>query len=218
MDLLIDLDGTLVDPQEGIIGSVQFALGALGCDVPDAADLPWVIGPPLRVTFPKLGVREHHVERALALYRENYTSAQAPAMFRAAVYQGIPETLAQLVDVGHRLIVCTSKPHVYARPILEHFRLASAFAAIHGSELDGRHDDKADLIAHIIVTEAVDRRRALMIGDRMFDINGAKANTLRSIGVTWGYGSEDELLTAGADTLCERPGDLAARIAAFEVV
>jgi phosphoglycolate phosphatase len=220
MDLLIDLDGTLVDPKAGIIASVQFALATLGCEVPEADVLTWVIGPPLRVTFPKLGVNAADVERAVALYRENYTAAQAPAkfpaMFLASVYQDIPEALAALTDAGHRLIVCTSKPHVYARPILEHFQLATAFAAIHGSELDGRHDDKAELIAHIIQAEAVDPRRALMIGDRMFDIKGAKANALRSIGVTWGYAAPGELVAAGANVMCRNVAHLAACVAALD--
>jgi phosphoglycolate phosphatase len=223
MDVLIDLDGTMTDPKSGIIASVQYALSALEHPVPASPDLMWVIGPPLRDTFPKLGVAAADVEQALALYRLNYTgkgashaSAQAmlPAMYDATVYAGMPEALTQLSRT-HRLIVCTSKPHVYARPILERFELAHFYSAIHGSELDGRNDDKADLIAHILHTESVDPANAVMIGDRKYDIMGATANKLPSIGVLWGYGSPDELMSAGATTLCDAPHELSDRIAAM---
>jgi phosphoglycolate phosphatase len=240
MDLLIDLDGTLTDPKSGIVSSFQYALGALGLAVPSADTLTWVIGPPLRASFPKLGVAPDDVERALSLYRLNYTgnakgnearqgirlgteqvaaeTTGLPAMFSATVYPDTLATLEHLVAVGHRLIVCTSKPHVYARPILEHFQLARVFSAIHGSELDGRRDDKAELIAHIIEIEEVKADNAIMIGDRMFDINGAKANGLRSIGVLWGYGSESELAHAGADVLCAAPRDLPDQIDTVKTV
>ena len=224
MDVLIDLDGTITDPQSGIIMSVQYALRKLDCAVPEAATLTWVIGPPLRDTFPTLGVPAEQVEQALMHYRLNYTgkgaaagSRQAthPTMFDATVYADIPEALAQLKAAGHRLIVCTSKPHVYARPILEHFKLAHFYSAIHGSELDGRNDDKADLIAHIIRTEAVDPTGAVMIGDRKFDVLGAKSNGIPCIGALWGYGSKDELTDACATSLCAAPGDLSDHVAAI---
>jgi phosphoglycolate phosphatase len=223
MDLLIDLDGTMTDPQAGIIASVQYALRELDRPIPEAAALHWVIGPPLRDSFPKLGVSTADIEHALVLYRRNYTgkgavagSRQAthPAMYDATAYAGVSVVLDQLRATGRRLIVCTSKPHIYAKPILQHFKLAQYFQAIHGSELDGRNDDKADLIAHIIRTEGVDPANAIMIGDRKFDILGAKANGLPSIGVLWGYGSPDELTAAGATRLCDTPDDLPQCIAA----
>ena len=205
MDVLIDLDGTLIDPKAGILGSVQAALARLGLPVPDADTLGWAIGPPLRTTFPRLGVADADIETAVGFYRENYS---AGAMYDAAVYPGIPEALDRLREIGARLIVATSKPHAFARPILRHFGLAGRFAAIHGAELDGRRDDKAELIAHIIATEHVDPAAAVMIGDRRYDIDGARANRLRAIGVLWGYGSMEELRTAGASALCDHPKGL----------
>ena len=206
MDLLIDLDGTLIDPRAGIVGSVQAALGRLGLPVPASETLGWVIGPPLRTTFPQLGVASADVETAVGHYRENYS---AGAMFEASVYPGIPEALDRLREIGARLIVATSKPHAFARPILRHFDLADRFAAIHGAELDGRRDHKAELIAHIIATERVDPAAALMIGDRRYDIDGARANAMRSVGVLWGYGSMEELRSAGATALSDQPKGLA---------
>ncbi len=211
MDILFDLDGTLVDPKAGIIGSVQAALRGLGRPVPPMEALHWVIGPPLREAFPKLGVPPDEVEQAVALYRATYSGAASngpPAMYTCDVYAGIEESLSALRRADCRLIVTTSKPHVFAKPILREKRLAEHFAAIHGAELDGTRDDKAELIAHIITTERVDPANAIMIGDRKFDCLGAKKNGMRSIGVTWGYGSMAELREAGASALCDQPKGL----------
>jgi phosphoglycolate phosphatase len=211
MDVLLDLDGTLVDPKAGIIGSLQFALREMGLPVPPVDELTWAIGPPLRDSFSQLGVAAGDIDRALALYRAHYSGAggtQQPSMYLCDVYDGIEESLAALRRAECRLIVATSKPHVFAKPILREKGLAEHFTAIHGSELDGRNDDKAALISHILKTEHVDPAQAIMVGDRKFDCIGAKKNGLRSIGVTWGYGSMTELREAGASALCSQPKGL----------
>jgi phosphoglycolate phosphatase len=212
MDILFDLDGTLVDPRPGLIGSVQYALEKLGHPVPPAEELVWLIGPPFRVSFPKLLGSADRVEEAIAHYRERYFDG---GMYDAIVYGGVPEALAALRAAGHRLIVATSKPHHYARPIVAHFGLAAHFHAVHGPELDGTNDHKAGLIAHIIRQEGVDPAIALMIGDREFDVTAAARNGLSAIGVTWGYGSPEELTTAGAAVLCRSPAGLAEAVVGF---
>lgn len=211
MDILIDLDGTVHDPAPGIIGSVQYALRELGLAVPRHEDLHWVIGPPLRVVFPQIGVKAGDVERAVQLYRVNYRNG---AMYDAIVYDGIPAALDAMKALGARLIMATSKPHPFAKPIMERFGLADRFAAIHGAELDGTRDDKAELIAHIIAEEGVDPRRAVMIGDRKFDCLGAGRHGIPTIGVLWGYGTAGELSEHGAAHLAETPADLAKLAAA----
>jgi phosphoglycolate phosphatase len=211
MDVLVDLDGTLVDPKPGLIRSVQYALDKLGFPVPPADDLLWLIGPPFRVSFPKLLGRSDLTEQAIAHYRECYFNG---GMYDALVYDGIPEALDRLRSDGRRLFVATAKPHYYARPILERFHLARFFTAIHGPELDGTNDHKHDLIAHIIARENVTSETAVMIGDREFDVTAAARNGIRTIGVVWGYGSRDELETAGAAALCETPRGLAAAVQA----
>ena len=152
MDILVDLDGTLVDPKPGLIGSVQYALRKLGHPVPPAEELLWLIGPPFRVSFPKLLGRSDLTEEAIAHYRESYCNG---AMYDAIVYDGVADALDRLRAAGCRLFVATAKPHYYARPILERFDLARRFAAIHGPELDGTNDHKHDLIAHIVAKEGV---------------------------------------------------------------
>ena len=205
MEVLIDLDGTLLDPKPGILGSIQYALRRLGAPVPPIDDLAWAIGPPLRTTFPRLLGDNGQTEEAVALYRENYRNG---AMYDAVVYPGIRQALDALTAAGCRLIIATAKPHLYARPILERFDLARHFTAIHGPELDGTNDSKADLIAHIIDRERVKPDAAIMIGDRQMDVAAAARNGMCTVGVTWGYGSIDELTAAGAASLCAAPPDL----------
>lgn len=206
MDVLVDLDGTLVDPKPGLIGSIQYALDRLGQPVPPTDDLLWMIGPPFRVSFPRLLGNNDRTEEAIGHYRENYFNS---AMYDAIVYHGIPGALDALRDAGCRLFVATAKPHFYSRPILEHFDLARYFAGIHGPELDGTRDHKHDLIAHIVASEGVRPEAAIMIGDREHDVIAAACNGMRTVGVTWGYGSTDELTAAGAAALCAAPRDLA---------
>ena len=115
MDILVDLDGTLIDPKPGLIGSVQYALDKLGHPVPPAEELLWLIGPPFRVSFPKLLGSADRTEEAIAHYRESYFNG---GMYDAVVYDGVPAALDALSSAGCRLFVATAKPHYYARPIL----------------------------------------------------------------------------------------------------
>lgn len=204
-NVLLDLDGTLVDPKRGIIGSVQYALRRMGVEPPPAAELTWAIGPPLRATLGRL-LGEAHAETALGHYRTHYRDG---GMYEAHVYPGIPAALEQLRAGGHRLVVVTAKPHVFARPIVERLGLAPYMAGLYGPELDGTHDDKADLLGHALRSEGLLADTCAMVGDRRFDIVAARGNGMRAIGVTWGYGSLDELNEAGADALCHAPVDLA---------
>jgi len=206
MDILVDLDGTLVDPKPGLIGSVQHALRKLGQPVPPVDELLWLIGPPFRVSLPNLLGSPDRVEEAIGYYRESYLDG---GMYDAVVYAGVDEALDALGMAGHRLFVATSKPHRYARPILERFGLARHFVAICGPELDGTNDHKADLIGHMIEHEGVRPQSALMIGDRELDVRAAARHGIPTVGVTWGYGSVEELTAAGAAVLCRSPDTLA---------
>lgn len=202
--VFLDLDGTLIDPKPGIIGSVQYALRQMGREPPPVEELTWAIGPPLRKTFSTL-LGDAQAEQAVAHYRAFYAEG---AMYDCEVYAGIPETLARLAAGGHRLVVVTAKPHVFARPIVARLGLEMHVAAVYGPELDGTHDNKADLLAHVLKAEAVAPERAIMVGDRQFDILAAVANGVAGIGVTWGYGTPAELEAAGASRLCHTPSEL----------
>jgi phosphoglycolate phosphatase len=206
--LLFDLDGTLTDPKEGIVRSIQHALRQMGRTVPDSRDLEWCIGPPLRQFFPTLldSTDENLVEQTIAFFRERFSTV---GKYENQVYAGVDQMLARLVQKGYKLFLATAKARIYAQDILVHFDLAAYFAGIYGSELDGRLSNKNDLIRFILSQEAILPTQTIMIGDRHHDIEGAKANGILSGGVTYGYGSVDELTAAGADVLFDRPSAIA---------
>jgi phosphoglycolate phosphatase len=208
MNVLFDLDGTLTDSRHGIVACLVHALRTLGQPVPAEKVLEGLIGPPLGATFRELlGPRaDSAVGAAIAAYRERYSSV---GMFESLVYEGIPDVLASLSSRGARLFVATSKPRVFAERILEHFDLARYFSAVHGSELDGRLSEKGDLVAHVLATSGLSASETLMVGDRRHDIVGALRNNVVPVGVLWGYGSEDELVAAGATRLLREPREAA---------
>ncbi len=205
--VLLDLDGTLTDPRPGIVRSIRHALDRLGHPCPDDGVLATCIGPPLRGSFGQLleTTDPSRIEQAMGFYRERFAEV---GLYENEVYAGIPAMLEALVSAGGRLYVATAKPVVFAERIVRHFALDHHFARVYGPDLDGRLDDKADLLRHLLATERLDRRDAVMVGDRANDMAAAQANALRAIGVLWGYGSRAELLTAGAHAVCDLPEDL----------
>ncbi|MGO4572063.1 HAD family hydrolase [Microvirga sp. 2TAF3] len=205
MIALFDLDGTLTDPKTGITRSVQYALERLGRPIPDTDALTWMIGPPLIAGFTKLLGNAAEAPEAVRLYRERFSDV---GLFENEVYAGIPALLEGLQERGIHLFVATSKPHLYARRILDHFGLSRFFREIYGSELDNRNTDKGDLIRHILALERFDPTAAVMIGDREHDAIGARTNGIAAIGITWGYGSRQELLDAGVACLVDDPAGL----------
>ncbi|MBN8989613.1 MAG: HAD family hydrolase [Rhizobiales bacterium] len=201
--IYFDLDGTLTDPKPGITRSIQYALQKLGHPaIPTEDELTWCIGPPLRASFAKILGGEDHADRAVSLYRERFSDI---GLFENAVYDGINEILTALSQSGQRLFVATSKPHVYATRIVEHFGLRHHFEHVFGSELDGTRVDKSDLLQYALKVAAVDPAKTLMIGDRSHDMVGAGNNGMKGIGVLYGYGSRDELIGAGALHVCATP-------------
>ena len=199
----IDLDGTLTDPFEGISRCIAFALEALGYEKPADETLRRFIGPPLLDTFGEL-VGSERAPRALELYRERFS---ATGWQENVLYPGVHEALAAITSAGHRCFVATTKPHVFARRIIDHFELSPFFTEIYGSELDGTRTDKTELL-RFAARDRSEIRSSVMVGDRYHDVIGALNNGFRAIGVTWGYGTEDELLDAGAHGLAAVPEQL----------
>lgn len=189
--LLFDLDGTLTDPREGITRSVQYALARQGVEVGDLARLECFIGPPLKQSFMRFyGFDERSASRAVEDYRVRFGRH---GMFENLVYEGIVELLQGLRRSGRQLFVATSKPGFYARQIVSHFGLDPYFCSVYGSELDGTRTEKHALIAHILRQERLAASDTLMIGDRCFDLVGARHNGVANAAVGYGYGSEAEL-------------------------
>lgn len=206
--VFLDLDGTLTDPKPGITAAVRHALVSLGLPAPDPDELTWTIGPPLIESFERLGVPDP--QEALALYRAHYT---AGGLFDAAPFPGVLASLAAMRDEGHRLYIATAKPHAYARRVTAHFGIAAYMNDEFGPELDGTHNDKADLLAHALRVTKERPDTAVMVGDRRHDIDAARANGMAAIAVEWGYGTSDE--HADADLVLARPDELAAGVLGF---
>ncbi len=205
--LLFDLDGTLTDNYAGISRSILHALDKLGVTGVGEVELRRCVGPPLRGSFARLLHTDDPVvvERALALYRERYA---VEGWRENEVYAGIDAALAALHRRGHRLMLCTSKPKIYAERIVTHFGLAGYLDAVYGAELGGRLDDKAELMAALLSAEQLESGRCIMIGDRAQDMHAANAHNVGTIGVLWGYGSRQELIDAGARMLISMPDEI----------
>lgn len=205
--LFFDLDGTLTDPKEGITKCLQHSLARLGRPVPPQAELVQYIGPPLRWTFPHLLATDDgaSIDAAVEYYRQRYTDI---GLFENELYPGIPELLKSLREEDFRLFVVTAKPAVYAERIVDHFNLTEYFEAVYGPHLDGRFDDKRDLIAHLLSERSVTAADAIMIGDRASDILAGQAHGTRTLAVTYGFGSIEELKTAHPDRICHHPAEI----------
>jgi len=207
MLVAFDLDGTLVDPKEGIVACIEYALDRLSVESPDAAELARHIGPSLHDTFRALldTQDEAQVLKAVSFYRERFAVS---GIYENTVYPGIPEALDALRGAGMTLYVVTSKPTNYARKIIQQFELAASFRKIIGGEMDGRRSDKEDLIGKLLRSELVGPADLVMVGDRKHDVLGARKHAVRSVGVLWGYGTYEELEQAGAEWYCRTPADL----------
>ncbi|MFK4309169.1 phosphoglycolate phosphatase [Bacillus sp. RC242] len=194
---LFDLDGTLTDPKEGIINSALYALNKMGIEEGNISELDSFIGPPIQQSFAeRYNMNEIEVERVVFYFREYL---KQNGLLENKVYDGIPTLLQELKDTGNRLFVATSKPTVFAKQVIEHFQLTSFFEEIVGSNLDGTRIKKEEIIAHILQqNEGLNKEEVVMIGDRKHDIIGANHNGIASIGVLYGYGSENELIEVSA--------------------
>ncbi|HEX8847597.1 MAG TPA: HAD-IA family hydrolase [Pyrinomonadaceae bacterium] len=209
-NILFDLDGTLTDPKEGMTRCLQYALDRLGLPCPSPAELLVHIGPPVRQALSVIlkTTDEALIEEALRLYRVRFSDT---GLYENEVFAGVPEMLAALQrDASRRLFVATSKPLVFTEKILKHFRLTEYFEGIYGSELSGKLDNKIELVRHVLASESLEAAETLMVGDRLYDVLGARDNGCFSLGVTYGYGSREELKGAGADLLCDSPQEIAA--------
>lgn len=201
--ILFDLDGTLSDPKQGICGSVQYALKSFGIEEPDIDRLEPFIGPPLRDSFMKYyGFTPEQAEEAVAKYRERFS---VTGKYENTLYPGIAPLLHDLVRAGAKLAIASSKPTIYVEDILVHFGIRQYFDIVVGSELDGTRDRKEEVVDEAL--RQLDEKygakpcEVVMVGDRCFDVEGAKAAGTRSVAVTYGYAQPGELEQAGADII-----------------
>ena len=192
--IFFDLDGTLTDSGEGIINCATLALEHFGLPVPSREEMRVFVGPPLDQTFMKFGVPAEKAQEAIEVFRGRYRTI---GKFENFPYPGIREALQTLKDQGHRLFVATSKPEVLANEVLGHFALTDFFEQIAGATLDGSRSHKADVITYLLQLVG-DTGETVMVGDTEFDVIGAAAHGIPTIGVSWGYGEVAAMEKAGA--------------------
>lgn len=202
--VLFDLDGTLTDPGEGITNSVMHSLKYFGIEETNRVKLYKFIGPPLWESYEVFYNFSHEdAIKAVEYYREYY---KVKGIYENKLYDGVKEMLEILKNNGVKILVATSKPEKFAKIILDYFDIAKYFDFIGGAAMDGSRVNKDDVIAYTLKNSDIkEADTCIMVGDRLHDVLGAKALTIPSIGVLYGYGSEEELIEAGADYIAKTP-------------
>lgn len=205
--ILFDLDGTLTDPKLGITKSVQYALKHFGIFEENLDNLIKFIGPPLKDSFQEYyGFNDKNALIAIEKYREYF---KLKGMYENSVYPMIPELLEELCHSGRKLAVATSKPTVFAVEILKHFGLDKYFKLIAGSNLDGSRVNKCEVISFALNELKIeDLNQVVMVGDREYDVTGAKKVGIASIGVLYGYGSMNEIVKANPTYIADSVNNL----------
>lgn len=198
--LFFDLDGTLTDSGPGVMNCVQLALDAYDIHPPRVA-LRAFVGPPLRVSFARFGVPEAELERAISIFRERYLTV---GKFENSLYPGIQELLARLNAEGFPMYVATSKPETTAKEVLEHFALDTYFTEICGATMDSSRESKEDVITYLL-EKVGNAGQVVMIGDTDYDVLGAAAHGIPTVGVSWGYGEVETMEAAGAEAIVDTP-------------
>lgn len=201
--IIFDLDGTLTDSAEGITNSVKLVMNHFGIPVPGMDVLRTFVGPPLHDMFVKYGVPEDRIDEAFSVFRGRYL---AIGKFENKPYPGIPEMLQTLKSKGYTLYVATSKPEPQAIEILTHFNLAEYFDCICGATLDESRVDKEDVLCYLL--DKAPNDTPVMVGDTVYDVVGAKALDIPTIGVSWGYGSVTDMQEAGAIKIANTTDEL----------
>lgn len=242
-NILFDLDGTLTESGPGITRSVQYALHQMGIEEPDLQKLEPFVGPPLNLSFrERYGMNEEETGRAIHYFRESYDTK---GIYENNVYPGVRELLQMFHEQGSRLAIASSKPEPMVHRVLEHFGIAGYFDVIVGSHVEEELDNKMGADNKLLMVKKAlqglgltgepeaaedpelvmtgrpetlrqDRRKAYaMVGDRSFDMNGAKANHVTAVGVSYGYGSRRELEEAGADFIADTVEELGRILTAY---
>ena len=202
--ILFDLDGTLTDSGEGIINCAQYAFQQMGYPVPPREEMGVFVGPPLWDTFEKFGIPKERTDEAVQIFRSRYVPI---GKFENTPYPGIRELLEALGAEGNLLYVATSKPETTAVEVLEHFDLARYFDRICGADLEKKRNSKDAVIAYLLNMTGSDAEM-VMVGDTEYDVLGAAAHGIPTIGVSWGYGDVAAMEKAGAKAIANSTDEL----------
>lgn len=202
-NILFDLDGTLSDSAEGIINCASLALNYFNLPVASKEEMKVFIGPPLRKTFVEFGLSKEDAEKAVEIYRSRYVPI---GMYETKLYEGLKDMLETLKQNGFKLFVATSKPEEMAIEIIKYLGIFDYFDLICGATLDKSRDSKDEVIDYLLKQTGINN--ALMIGDTAFDVVGANAHGIKTVGVSWGYGKVEEMQKNGAVAIAHTPNEL----------
>ncbi len=206
--VFFDLDGTLTDSGEGILNCAALALEHFGIPIPSRQEMRVFVGPPLDETFLQFGIPAGKTDEAVEIFRGRYKTV---GKYENFPYPGIREALQTLKEQGHRLFVATSKPELLAKEVLAYFDLSQYFEQIAGATLDNSRTRKADVIAYLLRLVG-DVGQTVMVGDTAFDVTGAAAHGIPTIGVSWGYGEVADMEKAGAIAIAHTVEEMVALI------
>ncbi len=206
-NIMFDLDGTLTDSAPGITNCVEYALGKFGIEISDKNGLKKFIGPPLLYSFKTFfGFTEEDAKRATEYYRERFSTI---GLFENELYSGIADMLKRLCEGGRKLFIATGKPEEFTVRILEHFGIAKYFSFVCGNTLSGARPEKRDVIEYIMANyPEISGEDTVMVGDRCYDVEGAKLAGIPCIGVCYGFGTREELNNAGASCIVDTVQEL----------
>jgi phosphoglycolate phosphatase len=204
--IFFDLDGTLTDSEEGITKSVQYGLKKMGVtDCDDLSALRHFIGPPLSESFKEFFEGED-IKRAIAFYRERYSTI---GWKENRLYDGIKDMLKKIKESSRKIYMATSKPEIFAKDIAELFEISEYFDGICGATTDGVRNTKEDVVKYAIeVCGETNPDNILMVGDRHHDVDGAGEFGIKTLGVTYGFGTREELLGCGAIAVVDTPDEV----------
>jgi phosphoglycolate phosphatase len=208
--VLFDLDGTLVDSSGAIHASLAHALERLGAGWPDGMAVESVIGMPLvDILRERFDITGERAELGIRFYREHYHHHARAA---SRVYDHVETLLERLSTAGLGLFVATVKPTAIAEQVLAEMQLSRWFSGVAGSSMDHSRREKSAIIRHALEAFGLQPERSMMVGDRRQDIDGARRNGLRSVGVTYGFGSREELMSAGPDLIVDCSSEIATHL------
>lgn len=204
--VIFDFDGTIADTRRGVFDSIIYALTSYGYEVPDENVLNSFLGPPLFASFKAAtACSDEMAEKLTAKYRELYTDN---AMYRLHLFEGVEEMLSKLHSMGVKMAIASSKPEKFFTKLLEHLGISQYFDVVCGASLDAIHNTKQAIIARAMAELSAEKEKTLMVGDRVFDIDGAKQNGIKSAGVVFGFDYTEELEKAGADYIIKKAENL----------
>lgn len=205
--VIFDFDGTVCETAPGVIKSAKYALEAFGYSVPeDEKELECFIGPPLLVTFQeRYGADAQTAQELVKKYRERYTNQ---GVYESELYGGIDGLLAALKKDGLKIGIASSKPQKYIETLLERFSVMKYFDSVCGVSFTADCESKASIISRCMASLGVQAQDVFMVGDKKYDMEGAKANGIVSAGAMWGYGTKFEFIEAGADFIADKPADV----------